>query len=182
MQRGDIIVFLKPHPETPDLILVKRAIALPGDRIHLAHGVLFRNGVAQNEPYAAMPSDGGAGDAAYDQSRDDFPTYGPPPSSLSTALWTQDLPSHVKDGDVVVPDGMIFAMGDNRLQSADSRFWGFVPMENVLGRPMFNYWSFDTPEDQEDKTSASDRVSFFFHTIIHIFDGTRWSRTFHVIR
>lgn len=182
VQRGDIIVFYKPHPEQPDLILVKRAIGLPGDRIHLAHGVLYRNGVAQQEPYAAMPVDGAMGDAGYDQARDDWPTYGPPPSSLSTALWTQDLPLHLKDGDVVVPDGMIFAMGDNRLQSADSRFWGFVPMENILGRPMFNYWSFVTPEDQEDKTSVGDRVSFFFHTIIHIFDGTRWSRTLHVIR
>ena len=182
VKHGDIIVFLKPHPETPDLILVKRAIGMPGDRIHLVHGVLYLNGVAQNEPYAAMPVDGGAGDQGYDQTRDDFPAYGPPPSGLTTALWTQDLPSHIKDGDVVVPDGMVFAMGDNRLQSADSRFWGFVPMENIMGRPMFVYWSFQTPEDQEDKTSASERMAFFFHVVIHFFDGTRWARTLHIIR
>ncbi len=182
VMHGDIIVFLKPHPEQPDLILVKRAIGMPGDHIHLVHGVLYLNGVAQNEPYAAMPIDGGADDQGYEQARDDFPAYGPPPSELTTALWTQDIPSHIKDGDVVVPDGMVFAMGDNRLQSADSRFWGFVPMENIMGRPMFVYWSFKTPEDQENKTGTGERLAFFFHVIVHIFDGTRWARTLHIVR
>ena len=72
-RRGDIIVFLKPHPETPDLYLVKRCIGLPGDRIHLEHGVVYLNGVAQNEPYAQMPRDDGDPEDAYVPYRDDFP-------------------------------------------------------------------------------------------------------------
>jgi signal peptidase I len=73
-------------------------------------------------------------------------------------------------------------MGDNRVESLDSRFWGFVPQENIMGRPMFVYWSFQTPADQEDKSSMGERIGFMFHVLIHIFDQTRWSRTFHVIR
>jgi signal peptidase I len=93
-----------------------------------------------------------------------------------------DLPNHIVNGELVVPPGTVFAMGDNRTESLDGRFWGFVPQENIVGRPMFVYWSFKTPEDQEDKTSIGDRLSFMLHVIIHIFDGTRWGRTFHVVR
>lgn len=181
VKRGDIIVFLKPNPETPDLILVKRAIGIAGDHIHLKNGVIYLNGVAQNEPYATMPNTVNPEDA-YDPARDEFPALGAPPSSLTTALWTQELPSHVVDGDIVVPPGKVFAMGDNRPQSADSRFWGFVPQENIMGRPMFVYWSFKTPADQEDKTSMGERIGFMFHVLIHIFDQTRWNRTLHVVR
>jgi len=181
VQRGDIIVFYKPNPESPDLILVKRCIGLPGDRIHLEHGIVYLNGVAQNEPYAIMPDDGNPLHA-YDPVRDDFPAHGAPPSDLTTAEWIQELPSHIVGQDLVVPPGTVFAMGDNRTESADGRFWGFVPDENIVGRPMFVYWSFITPEDQENKTSIGDRMSFMLHVVIHIFDGTRWKRTFHVVR
>ena len=107
VQRGDIIVFYKPNPESPDLILVKRAIALPGDRLHLEHGVLYLNGVAQKEPYAAMPTDDGNLQHAYDPIRDDFPTHGAPPSDLTTAVWVQELPSHIVGQDLVVPPGAV---------------------------------------------------------------------------
>jgi signal peptidase I len=181
VKRGDIIVFYKPNPESPDLILVKRCIALAGDRIHLEHGIVYLNGVAQNEPYAIMPDDGNP-KHAYDPVRDDFPRYGAPPSDLTTAEWIQEMPSHIVGQDLVVPQGYVFAMGDNRTESADGRFWGFVPDQNIVGRPMFVYWSFITPEDQEYKTSVGERMSFMLHVVIHIFDGTRWKRTFHVVR
>ena len=73
-------------------------------------------------------------------------------------------------------------MGDNRTESLDSRYWGFVPEENIEGRPMFVYWSFVTPSDQELKTSLGERIAFFLHEFTHFFTGTRWSRTFHVTR
>jgi signal peptidase I len=92
------------------------------------------------------------------------------------------MPSHVVNGDLVVPEGKVFAMGDNRTHSLDGRFWGFVPRENIVGRPMFVYWSFETPADQMDKTSMADRIGFMGHILIHIFDQTRWKRTLHVIR
>jgi signal peptidase I len=183
VHHGDVIVFLKPNPETPDLILVKRAIGLPGDHIHLRHGVVYINGVAQNEPYAKMPNDNdGNPDDIYNPYRDDFPAITPGPDQQLTETWREELPTHIQGDDLVVPPGKVFAMGDNRTESLDSRFWGFVPMENIMGRPMFVYWSFKTPADQEDKTSMGDRLGFVFHIVTHFFSGTRWSRTFHVIR
>jgi len=186
VQRGDVIVFLKPNPESPDLILVKRAIGVAGDRIHLEHGTVFLNGVAQNEPYQLGPRDDGDPQHAYTPYRDDFPADLPGieyQASMNNASgWALDLPNHVKDGNIVVPPGMVFAMGDNRTESLDGRYWGFVPVQNIMGRPMFVYWSFKTPADEENKTSMSDRIAFTFHVLIHIFDGTRWSRTLHVIR
>ncbi|MDE1156606.1 MAG: signal peptidase I [Acidobacteriaceae bacterium] len=182
VKRGDVIVFLKPNPESPDLILVKRAIGIPGDHIHLRHGIVYVNGVAQNEPYAQMPSDDGDFAHAYNPYRDDFPAIAPQPDEQLTELWRQELPQSIQGDDLVVPPGKIFAMGDNRTESLDSRYWGFVPQENIMGRPLFVYWSFKTPTDQEDKTSMGDRISFMFHVLVHIFDGTRWSRTLHVIR
>ena len=186
VQRGDVIVFMKPNPETPDLILVKRAIGIAGDRIHLSHGIVYVNGVAQNEPYAIMPSDDGNPYDAYAPYRDDFPSdvagVQQEATANNAALWAEELPSHIQDGELVVPPGKIFAMGDHRTESLDGRFWGFVPQENILGRPLFVYWSFKTPANQENKTSMGDRIAFTFHVVLHIFDGTRWKRTFHVIR
>lgn len=179
VHRGDIIVFYKPtlEPNGEHLFLVKRVIGIPGDRIHLRDGVVYRNGVALNEPYAGMPSD-----SDYAPYRDDFPAVPPSESGDVTAEWAEALPSYVQNGDLVVPPGMYFAMGDNRTVSLDSRYWGLVPRANIVGRPLFVYWSFKTPESQEFKTSAADRVSWFLHETIHFFDGTRWSRTFHRVR
>ena len=186
VQRGDVIVFLKPHPETPDLFLVKRCIGLPGDRIHLEHGIVYLNGVAQNEPYAQMPRDDGDPEDAYIPYRDDFPAdlqgIEEQASANNASTWAIDLPNHVSNGDLIVPPGTVFAMGDNRTKSLDGRFWGFVPRENIVGRPMFVYWSFETPADQMNKTDLVDRISFMGHILFHIFDETRWKRTFHVVR
>ncbi len=180
IRRGDIIVFFKPGE--PDLFLVKRAIAIPGDHIHLRNGIVYLNGVAQDEPYAGKPIADGDPQHAYTPYRDDFPSIPPPPDYGVTATWANDLPNHIQGDDLVVPPGKVFAMGDNRTESLDGRFWGFVPRENIVGRPMFVYWSFQTPADQIDKQSIGDRLSFMGHILVHIFDQTRWNRTFHIIR
>jgi signal peptidase I len=182
VQRGDIIVFMKPNAETPDLVLVKRAIGIAGDRIHLEHGVVYLNGVAQNEAYAQLPRDNGDSSDIYEQPRDDFPRYGVPPGS--TEIWAQDEPSHLDGVDLVVPAGKVFAMGDNREHSLDGRFWGFVPRENIMGRPLFNYWSFAATADEMDSQNASmgARIGSFLTTALHFFDKTRWSRTLHLIK
>jgi len=182
VRRGDVIVFYKPNPESPDLILVKRTIAIPGDHIHLRNGVVYLNGVAQNEPYAIQPTADGVGLAAFQPYRDDFPSVTPSPDEQVTEVWREELPTHIQGDDLVVPPGYVFAMGDNRTQSLDGRYWGFVPQQNILGRPLFVYWSFETPADEENKTSMADRVGFMFHIVTHIFTDTRWKRTFHVIR
>ena len=72
--------------------------------------------------------------------------------------------------------------GDNRGNSFDSRFWGFIPRQNVIGRPMFVYWSFETPSDQYEMRDWDDRVKFLAHIVIHFFDETRWSRTLRMVK
>ena len=175
IRRGDIIVFFKPGE--PDMFLVKRCIGIPGDHIHLRNGIVFLNGKAQDEPQAAKPSDSG-----YQPYRDDFPAIPPSQGYDVTATWAEELPQHIVGEDLVVPEGKYFAMGDNRTNSLDGRFWGFVPRENIVGRPLFVYWSFVTSDEQGDKTSTADRAAWFMHVITHFFSDTRWSRTMHLIR
>jgi signal peptidase I len=174
-KRGDVVVFLGPGQ--PDVYLVKRLIAGPGDRIHLRDSVVYINGVAQNEPYAKLwPND-----VPYPYI-DDFPSVPPSEASGVTAEWAVDLPNHIQGGDLVVPDGMYFMMGDHRHDSNDGRFWGFVPRANIVGRPLFNYWSFVTPDDQMNKTSMSDGIAWMGHVVTHFFSDTRWKRTFHMVK
>jgi signal peptidase I len=172
-KHGDIIVFISPAQ--PGLYVVKRVIGTPGDRIHLQDGAVYRNGQKLDEPYVIRRGD-------FVGYRDNFPALPPSPYEDVTSEWRLTLPSHVKDGDLIVPSDSIFAMGDNRDVSLDSRYWGFVPRENVIGRPMFIYWSFETPRDEYMRTSIAERIAFFFRIVLHFFDQTRWSRMFHVVR
>jgi signal peptidase I len=178
VRRRDIIVFFKPTLEQngEHLYLVKRVIGIPGDHIHLEDGTVYVNGVKQKEPYAAVATD-------FNAYRDDFPAV--PPSLDSpdiTPEWAVDLPNHIQNGDLVVPPGYYFAMGDNRPLSLDSRYWGFVPRANIVGRPLFVYWSFISTEDDYDQTSLIARVESVGHVVIHFFDKTRWERTFHLVK
>lgn len=175
LRRGDIAVFLSP--EQPGLFLVKRIVGLPGDRIHLRDGALYRNGEKLDEPYVRHRR------ADFNPYRDNFP--GVPPSEMygiTSPTWIDTLPSHIQGDDVIVPANSYFGMGDNRDNSKDSRYWGFIPRENFIGRPMFIYWSFETPADQYLMRSPGDRLASLAHTIIHFFDETRWSRTFKAVR
>ncbi len=182
-KRGDIVVFLKPVPD-PDAegrleynFLVKRLIGVPGDHIHLRNGVVMVNGVAQNEPYAKLwPSD------SYSPYIDDFPSVPTTEANGVTEEWAVDLPTHIQGNDMVVPPGMFFMMGDHRHNSLDSRFWGFVPRANIVGRPLFNYWSFKTPDEQMERTGMGDRIAWMGHVVLHFFTDTRWSRTLHLVK
>jgi signal peptidase I len=177
VRRGDIIVFFKPTLEAngEHLYLVKRVVGVPGDRIHLVNGTVYLNGVAQHEPQVQVATE------PYDY-RDNFPAVPVPAYSDVTAEWGLELPSHIQNGDLVVPPGSYFAMGDNRPNSLDSRYWGFVPRANIVGRPLFVYWSFITPESQYEKTGVADRVGFIGHIVLHFFDQTRWRRTLHLTK
>jgi signal peptidase I len=106
----------------------------------------------------------------------------PPTDPNVDPEWALVLPQHIQHDDIVVPEGCYFAMGDNRDVSLDSRYWGFVPKENVIGRPMFIYWSFITPANQWEEKQVSERLGFFVHTVIHFFDQTRWRRTLQVVK
>lgn len=174
VHRDEVIVFL--HPTEPGMYVVKRIVGIPGDHIHLEHGQLFVNGKAQSEPYL-NPDHG-----FYDPYRDDFPKYPAAGISNVTPEWPMILSANLQGGDLVVPKDSYFGMGDNRANSLDSRYWGFIPKENIVGRPLFIYWSFETPADQYERTSVEDRVGFIFHIITHFFSQTRWNRMFHMVR
>ncbi|MGA8088539.1 MAG: signal peptidase I [Terracidiphilus sp.] len=188
-QRGDIVVFYRPAPQPePDAdgnpvyaILVKRLVGMPGDRIHLHDGTVFINGVAQPMPKEGLDTPIAPSERAY---ADEFPSVLPTVEDSHGAVttWVVDLPNHIENGDLVVPPGKYFMMGDHRHASLDSRFWGLVPRENIMGRPLFNYWSFKTPEDQEDKKGLGNQLAWMGHVAIHFFTDTRWSRTFHRVR
>jgi signal peptidase I len=182
-QRNDIVVFLKPVPDldadgNPQyLFLVKRLIGVPGDHIHLRNGIVIVNGVAQSQPHAQPTTP----DNHYDF-LDEFPSVPPPVDRGATEAWAIDFPNHIENGDLVVPPGKYFMMGDNRHNSLDSRYWGFVPRENIVGRPLFNYWSFVTPEDQYEKPGLANTAAWMGHVALHFFTETRWKRTLHVVR
>lgn len=174
-KRGDIVVFVSPAQ--PGLYVVKRVIGQPGDRLHLRDGVVYVNGQPYNVPQAHHDQ------SKQDPYRDQFPSYPPALSDVPVdKIWELTMPEHIKDGDVIVPENAYFGMGDNRDISLDSRYWGFIPRENVVGRPMFIYWSFETPDDQYRKQEMSQRVGFLLHIVTHFFTETRWSRMFHLVR
>jgi len=169
VRRGDIIVFRYPLNIKEDY--VKRAIGIPGDRIKLVHKQLWLNGHPVDEPYAVHA-------ASYEDSyRDNFPAA---PSNQLRVQAIDMLENHVVNGELVVPPGFIFAMGDNRDDSDDSRFWGFVPRENIVGTPVVIYWSYDAPTS--DLTNGNIGLDHIVDVVAHFFTKTRWSRTFRLTR
>jgi signal peptidase I len=165
IRHGDIIVFIHPDPAEGGIYVVKRVIGLPGDRIHL------------NEPYIHPRS------GITDLYRDEFPKY-PVPTQMTgvPSTWPIILHDRIRGDDVVVPEGDYFGMGDNRDNSLDSRYWGFIPQENIVGRPLMIYWSFEASPDDYSAATFSDRIASLLHTAIHFFDKTRWGRTFRQVR
>jgi signal peptidase I len=182
-RHGDIVVFIKPVPDDVNgepqyLYLVKRCIGIPGDHIHLHEGIVYINGVAQKPPPESK-----TGPAADPVFLDEFPAVPPEPMPGATPeSWAIEFPNDVVNGDLVVPPGKYFMMGDNRHNSLDSRYWGFVPRENIVGRPLFNYWSFKTPEDEYEKTGIGNKIAWMGHVALHFFTDTRWNRTFKRMR
>jgi signal peptidase I len=185
-QRGDIIVFLKPVAD-PDPVdgsptypfLVKRLVGVPGDHIHLHDGIVILNGVAQPQPKEGKEAPANPSEQAF---LDEFPTTPAAEDASATEAWAVDEPNHIVNGDLVVPAGHYFMMGDNRHNSLDSRYWGFVARENIIGRPLFNYWSFKTPEDEYEQTGIGNSVAWMGHVVLHFFSDTRWTRTFNPVR
>jgi signal peptidase I len=169
VRRGDIIVFRYPIDIKQDY--VKRAIGVPGDHIKLVNKQLWLNGHPVEEPYAIHSS------TMIDSYRDNFP--GPPNTPLQAPAYDM-LENHQQNGEVVVPPGFIFAMGDNRDDSSDSRYWGFVPRENIVGTPIVIYWSYDAPTS--DLTNGNIGIDHIVDVVAHFFTKTRWSRTFRLTR
>ncbi len=177
-KHGDVIVF--KYPVNPKEVYVKRLIGLPGDRIKIVDQQVFLNGVALQEPYVwhslpyvtpfqqHFPPAAAMTDTTPDERRDGF--------------FRDMLEHHVVNGEVVVPADSYFAMGDNRQNSLDSRYWGFVPKDNMIGRPVLIYWSYEATEDELVAGSGTDMARHMLDLGEHFFTRTRWNRTFHLIR
>ena len=178
IRRGDIVVFLSP--EQPGLFVVKRIMGIPGDRLHLRDGVVYRNGQKLDELYVRHKGDPTDPDCTRCPYRDNFPAVSP--VGNATMNWQEGMSSHIEGEDIVVPNDSYFGMGDNRDVSFDSRYWGFIPRQNVIGRPMFIYWSFTTPPHQYELQSWGDRLGFIGHIVLHFFDETRWKRTLRLVQ
>jgi len=176
--RGDIVVFRHPYPP----MLIKRVVAVPGDRLRIAGGKVLINGVALNEPYAAFEA------APFNFARDYFPgdTY---PGLPVDSEWWRQMQSLTRDGEVTVPADKYFVLGDNRNHSLDSRFWGFVPRNAFVGRPVVIYFSLvrTSPTDVEPSSQeaarapANDRLGHERELAAKIEGFARWQRIFHVV-
>jgi len=167
VQRGDIVCF--HYPEDVRQIYVKRVIGLPGDRIHLENKQVVRNGRRLREPYTQHI------DPTIDPYRDNFPQA---PGWNTSPRGREMFAADVRDGELFVPPGKLFVMGDNRENSADSRYWGLVPRDYVVGKPVFVYWSYDAPTEDLESWSIDHIVD----VATHFFTKTRWNRTFLVPR
>lgn len=168
VRRGDVIVFRYPLNISQDY--VKRAIGVPGDHIRFVEQQLILNGQPVKEPYVKHTS------TYPDAYRDNFPIRTNMPLR-PRAL--EMLDNHVVDGELVVPPGFIFAMGDNRDDSDDSRYWGLVPRENIVGTPIVIYWSYEATT--QALTNGNIGLDHILDVIFHFFSKTRWDRTFDLI-
>ncbi|MBV9508070.1 MAG: signal peptidase I [Acidobacteriia bacterium] len=169
LRRGDIIVF--QYPVDIRQTFVKRLIGMPGDHIRLVNKQLFLNGKPVSEPYVYHSTE------YIDAFRDNFP--GELNMRLAPAAFDM-LQNHVAHGEVVVPPNFYFAMGDNRDFSLDSRYWGFVPRDNIVGKPWFIYWSYDAPTSELTEPGIGGR--HLVDMLLHFPQKTRWDRTFRAIR
>jgi signal peptidase I len=170
VKRGDIIVFR--HPTLINVDYVKRVIGLPGDHVKLVNKQVVVNGKPLIEPYTIHLDN-------FMNYRDNFPQgeldYVPDPQMLQRAQAM--LREDVVNGELVVPPGNYFAMGDNRDNSLDSRYWGLVPRDNIMGKPLIIFWSYDAPTDDLKDYNLHHMVDLG----LHFFTKTRWDRTFKLI-
>ncbi len=182
VRHGDIIVFMTPVRSEKGVHLVKRVIGLPGDRIRLVNGVVYRNGRSLREPYA-LRQPVGCNATLPNPALQNWPDGGP--LGYTTERWAATEGQYIHDGQVVVPPGHYFVMGDNRLCSFDSRYWGFVPQANIIGRPELVYWSYRSKASQyglPGHGNIAASVESWPSVLWHLPTRTRWERTFHIVR
>src|SRR5215471_10650266 len=170
--RKDIIVF--HYPVDPQQHFVKRVIGLPGDRLKMVNKKVFINGKPLDEHYVRFL------EPPNNLFRDDFPRVDVPVFNMEGKWWLQ-MRKLVEDGELIVPQGNYFVMGDNRDNSQDSRYWGFVPQENIIGRPLVIYWSVEEPDREDQPASMIARLQHLAYYVTHIYQITRWNRTLRLV-
>jgi len=170
VERGDIVVF--HHPDPP--YLVKRVVGVPGDRIRIEDGRVTVNGIVLDEPYVAFEP------AAPNPFRDNFPAKIYTDPNIDPSWWKQ-LQGLTRDGELVVPQGEYFMLGDNRNHSKDSRFWGLVPRQAIVARPLVIYFSLRRPSSTDIQEALDDRLGHDRELSVRLIGFARWKRIFRVI-
>ena len=159
IKRRDIIVF--KYPEEPERDFIKRVIGLPGETVEVRDKKVYVNGTALDEPYVHFLA---------------------PPSGPSEFHEVTSFDVRERYGPVTVPPDHYFVMGDNRDNSQDSRYWGFLPRELVKGKSLIIYWSYQAEREDYQDESASATVKGLVSVFAHFFTRTRWDRMFHQTR
>ncbi len=171
-KRQQIVVFRAPLPDEGNPDFIKRCIGLPGDHIRMVGEKVYVNGKLLSEPYALVTPSAGPAFAQFPPSGDALQ------DTRLTPTWASEISQHVVNGELVVPKGEYFMMGENRDNSYDSRYWGFVPRNDVIGVPLFIYMSIRAPEEAWDPGHIGER----FETYLKVFidpGEVRWRRLFH---
>jgi signal peptidase I len=175
VRRGDVIVFPYPYGDHP--YYVKRAIGLPGDRIKIVNQIVYINGAPLKEPYAFHDPK-----IQYDPFGANFP-----PRDIESfdpemrPEWAAQIMSCVQNGEILIPPGKYFAMGDNRDNSEDSRYWGFVDREAIIGRPIVIYWSVQSAEADYEGRGFMGQLADMLDALIHLPARTRGDRILRLV-
>jgi signal peptidase I len=156
VERGDVVVF--KYPEDPERDFIKRVIGLPGETLEVRRKVVYINGRALDEPYVH---------------------YLQPATTEGHEITSFDVRDNY--GPVTVPPGNYFVMGDNRDNSQDSRYWGFLPAHYVKGKALMVYWSYEAGRDDYQENGLGASLRGLVSTATHFFTRTRWNRLFHQI-
>jgi signal peptidase I len=179
IRRGDIIIF--HDPVETGLHLVKRVIGLPGDRLRLHENRVYINGRALDEPYAVYRP------GPPDNFRDNFPRLQSPDPDINSVWWIR-MRRLIENGELIIPSDSYFVLGDNRNDSEDSRYWGFVPRENIVGKPLLIYFSLQSQGDDGGGRMSEATVAArpLRHPSVSkldaVVDFARWERMFQVVR
>ena len=159
IQRGHVIVF--KFPEDPARDFIKRVIGLPGETVEVREKKVYINGTALEEPYVHFLA---------------------PPSAPSELHEVTSFDVRERFGPVTVPADQYFMMGDNRDNSADSRYWGFLRRDYIKGKALVIYWSYQAEREDYQDESAGATVKGLVSVFAHFFTRTRWDRMFHQTR
>jgi len=172
VERGDIVVF--HYPLKPETYFVKRVVGVPGDHVRMVNKKLFVNGRPETDEYAMHV------DRAFDAYRDNFPELRFAPGNVDPHWWMEMRHRTSSAGELTVPAGSYFVLGDNRDDSQDSRYWGFVPRANIVGRPLLIYWSRADAIGSAVTSARGDTLSSLAYAMTHL--HTRWDRMLRTVR
>ncbi len=172
VERGEIVTFHSPLNSRD--YLVKRVIGLPGDHIRIDNGQVQVNGRPLSEPYAAFEP------TTANPYLDHFPTQVYSDPGVEPGWW-KTLQQDTEQGELVVPAGQYFMLGDNRNHSRDSRYWGFVARSQIIARPLVIYFSLTRPSRTDIQQASDDRLGHDNDVSAHLKGFARWKRFFHVV-